>query len=64
MSSRDVLGRLEVFPFSLYGWGNKHLDLVHFFDGSGTTYSHSGAQSANQILSTVGDGSGTEENLL
>lgn len=64
MISRDVLGCLEIFPFSLYGWGDNHLDLVHFFDVSSATYSHAGAQSANQVLSAVGDGSGTEENLL
>ena len=64
MSSRDILGCLEIFPFSLYGWGDNHLDFVHFFDGSGAAYSHSGAQSADQVLSAIGDGSGTKENLL
>ncbi len=64
VSSRDVLGSLEILPFSLYGWRDNHLDFVHFFDGSGAAYSHPGAQSANQVLSTVGDGGGTKKNLL
>ena len=64
MSSRDVLGCLEIFPFGLYRWGDNHLDFMHFFDGSGTTYSHSRAQSTNQVLSAVSDGSRTEKNLL
>lgn len=64
MSSRDILGCLEIFPFSLYGRRDNHLDFMHFFNASGTAYSHSGVQSADQVLGAVGDGSGTEENLL
>ena len=64
MNSRDVLGCLKVFPFGLYGRGNNHLDFMHFSDVSGTTYSHAGAQSADQVLGAVGDGSRTEKNLL
>ena len=64
VNSRGILGSLEMLPFSLYGWRDDHLDLVHFFDGSGTTYSHPGAQSANQVLSAVGDGSRTQQDVL
>lgn len=64
MISRDILGCLEMLAFSLYGWRDNHLDFVHFFDASGTTYSHSGAQSADQVLSAVGGGGGTKKNLL
>lgn len=64
MTSWDILGCLEILPFGLYGWCDDHLDFVHFFDASGATYSHSGAQGANQVLSAVGGGRGTKKNLL
>lgn len=64
MNSGDVLDCLKVFSFSLDRWGDDHLDVVHFLDVSSAAHAHASAQSTNQVLSAVGDGSRTKENLL